>query len=248
MTQAMRAIARFEITRSLRRPFSWVVLALAQGFMAVLFLLMTVQFLGLNAQLQAQGVSRAIMIPYFRAAALLVVVVTPMLTMGVLSGDRRDGKLDFLFSAPVSSFDIVAGKLLAVLSCAGALWFLVSLIPLTLLWGAPIDLGIYFTNLLGLALFLLLHCCIGIAASAITRQPVLAGFAALIVSLSLWFADWANRLDPASSSLGTVSTLGRLRGFAIGFINSADITYFIIVAVLFFTFAVWSVESERQWA
>ena len=85
-------------------------------------------------------------------------------------------------------------------------------------------------------------------ASAITRQPVLAGFAALIVSLSLWFADWANRLDPASSSLGTVSTLGRLRGFAIGFINSADIAYFIIVAVLFFTFAVWSVESERQWA
>ena len=29
--------------------------------------------------------------------ALLIVVVTPMLTMGVLSGDRRDGKLDFLF-------------------------------------------------------------------------------------------------------------------------------------------------------
>ena len=103
MTQAMRAIARFEITRSLRRPFSWVVLALAQGFMAVLFLLMTVQFLGLNAQLQAQGVSRAIMIPYFRAAALLVVVVTPMLTMGVLSGDRRDGKLDWVAEVSAGS-------------------------------------------------------------------------------------------------------------------------------------------------
>ena len=248
MSQAMRAIAAFEITRTLRRPFPWVVLALAQGFMAVLFLLLTVQFLGLNAALQAQGVTRAIMIPYFRAAALLIVVVTPMLTMGVLSNDRREGKLHFLFSAPVSSFDIVAGKFLAVLLFAGGLWFLAGLIPLTLLWGAPIDLGVYFTNLLGLALFLLLHCCLGIAASAITRQPVLAGIGALIVSLSLWFADWANRLDPASSSLGTVSTLGRLRGFAIGFINSADIVYFIVVAVLFFTFAVWMVESERQWA
>ncbi len=248
MTEAMRAIAGFEITRSLRRPFSWIVLAVAQSFMAVLFLLLTVQFLGLNAHLQAQGVTRAILIPYFRTAAMLVVVVTPMLTMGVLSSDRRDGKLDFLFSAPISSFDIVAGKLLAVLSFAGALWFLAGLIPLTLLWGAPIDLGIYFTNLLGLALFLLLHCCLGIAASAITRQPVLAGVAALIVSLSLWFADWANRLDPASSSLGTVSTLSRLRGFSIGFVNSADIVYFIIVAVLFFSFAVWMVESERQWA
>ncbi len=216
--------------------------------MAVLFLLLIVQYISLDATQHSPGATRAILIPYFYRAALLVIIITPILTMGILSNERREGRLSFMFSAPISAFDIVAGKLLGVLSITGVLWILMGVIPLTLLWGAPIDMGVYCTNMLGLALFIGLHCCLGLMTSAMTRQPVIAGLGALVVSVSLWLADWGQRLDPAADALSTISTLGRLRGFLLGFINSADVVYFLIVAALFALTAMWLIESERRYA
>lgn len=248
MSAAIRTIAAFEIARLFRRPLAWIVLTLVEGSMAILFLLLIVQFINLDASAHTPGVTRAIVIPYFHRAAMLMVIITPILTMGVISSDRRDGKLSFMFSAPLSPAAIVVGKLLGVLSITGVLWILMGVIPLTLLWGAPVDLGVYMTNMLGLALFIVLHCCLGLMTSAMTRQPVVAGLLALVVSLVLWFAEWGDRLDPTSSTLATVSTFGRLRGFLLGFINSADVVYFVVLAVLCTLTAIWLIESERRYA
>ena len=248
MTAAARTIAAFEIARLFRRPFAWIVLTLAEWFMAIVFLVLIVRFIDMDPASHSTSVTGEILMRYFHTAALLVIIITPMLTMGVVSSDRREGKLSFMFSTPVSSADIVVGKLLGILSLACALWLLIGVIPLTLLWGAPIDLGVYLTNMLGLVLLIGMHCCLGLMASAMTRQPVVAGLIALFISLALWFADWADRLDPASSSLGTISTLGRLRGFALGFVNSADVVYFLVGALAFALMAMWLVETERRYA
>ena len=248
MTGAIRTIAGSEIARLFRRPLAWIVLTLVEGSMAIMFLLLIVQFINLDATQHSPGVTRAILIPYFHRAAMLLIIITPILTMGVISSDRREGQLSFMFSAPVPPFDIVVGKLLGVLALTGVLWILIGVIPLTLLWGAPIDLGVYLTNMVGLALFIGLHCCLGLMTSAMTRQPVIAGLLALVLSVSLWLAEWGDRLDLASSALATVSTLGRLRGFLLGFINSADVIYFLVLAVLFTLSATWLIESERRYA
>lgn len=246
MSRALGAVARAELARTFRRPLAFAVLALVLVFLAVVFMLLLVAWFGRDPGAGSVGVTQAILVPYFHVAAIVMLLLLPILTMGALSNERRDGRLRFLFSLPVSSLDLVAGRLAATLGLAAALWFAAVLVPVTLFWGAPVDGGVYVTNALGLALFTGMHACLGVMASAATRQPVLAGAAALIVSLSLWFADWANRLDPDSTALGAVSTLARLRGFALGLLNPADVAYFVLAALCFAALAVWLLEGERR--
>lgn len=248
MSAALGAVVAGDVARVFRRPVAFAVLALVTTFMAVLFMLLVIQFLGRDPAQPTAGVTYAVLVPYFNRAAELSLLLVPILTMGLVSVERRDGRLRHLFSLPVSSFDLVIGRLAGALALTGAMFGAIVLVPLTLLWGAPVDLGVYATNLVGLALFLLMHLCLGLMVSTMTAQPVLAGAVTLLVSLALWFADWANRLDPEASVVGAASTLSRLRGFAIGVVNVADVVYFLAAAGAFVALAVWRLEGERRHA
>ena len=133
-----------------------------------------------------------------------------------------------------------------VLGLTGAYVLLVVLMPATLFWGAPLDAGVYAANVLGLALFTLMHVSLGLMCSALTRQPVAAALAALVVSLALWLLDWAVRLDPAASHIGAHATLGRLRGFSLGLVSSADIAWFVLASLLFLALTALLVDADRS--
>ncbi len=245
---SFRALFALEAQRLFRRPLAWLVLCLGAGLMALFYMVLMVRYLDAESELRAAGVSAELMVRYFGSAALIVLLLTPLITMQSVANDKRDGMLRFLFSTPASSAHIVLAKLAAVLSLVGLLWAIIGLMPLTLLWGATIDLGVYGTNVLGLALFMLLHACLGVMCSAMTRQPVAAAVFALVVSLGLWLAELAQRLDRESSLLGGISTLSRMRGFALGVLNLADIVYFGALALLCAVLAVWAVEGSRRYA
>lgn len=242
------ALYTLEAQRLFRRPLAWLVLCLGAGMMALFYLLLMVRYLDAESSLRAAGVTAELLVRYFGSAALIVLLLTPLMTMQAVANDKRDGMLRFLFSTPASSAHIVLAKLGAVLTLVGMLWAIIGLMPLTLLWGAPVDVGVYATNLLGLALFMLLHACLGVMCSACTRQPVAAALFALMVSLTLWLSDFAQRLDRDASLLGGISTLTRLRGFALGVLNVADIVYFVGLALVCAVVAVWAVEGARRYA
>ena len=242
------ALYTLEAQRLFRRPLAWLVLCLGAGMMALFYLLLMVRYLDAESSLRAAGVTAELLVRYFGSAALIVLLLTPLMTMQAVANDKRDGMLRFLFSTPASSAHIVLAKLGTVLTLVGMLWAIIGLMPLTLLWGAPVDVGVYATNLLGLALFMLLHACLGVMCSACTRQPVAAAIFALMVSLTLWLSDFAQRLDRDASLLGGISTLTRLRGFALGVLNVADIVYFVGLALVCAVVAVWAVEGARRYA
>jgi ABC-2 type transport system permease protein len=237
-----------ETQRLFRRPLAWLVLCLGSALMALFYMLLMVRYLDHESELRAAGVTAELMVRYFGSAALIALLLTPLITMQAVADDKRDGMLRFLFSTPASSAHIVLAKLAAVLCLVGSWWAVIALMPLTLLWGAAIDVGVYATNLLGLALFMLLHACLGVMCSSLTRQPVAAAVLALVVSLSLWLAEYAQRLDRESNLLGGISTLTRMRGFALGVLNLADIVYFSALALCCATIAVWAVEGTRRYA
>ncbi len=242
------ALYKLEANRLFRRPLAWLVLCLGSALMALFYLLLMVRYLDQQASLRAAGVTAELLVRYFGSGALIVLLLTPLITMQAVANDKRDGMLRFLFSTPASSADIVLAKLAAILSLVALLWLAIGLMPLTLVWGAPIDVGVYATNLLGLALFMMLHACLGVMCSACTRQPVAAAVLALVVSLTLWLAEFAQRLDRDSHLLGGISTLARMRGFALGVLNVADIVYFTGLALICAVIAVWAVEGSRRYA
>ena len=242
------ALYTLEARRLFRRPLAWLVLCLGTTMMALFYLLLMVRYLDQTSSLRAAGVTAELLVRFFGSAALIVLVLTPLITMQAIANDKRDGMLRFLFSTPATSAEIVLAKLAAVLTLMALLWACIGLMPLTLMWGAPIDLGVYATNLLGLALFMSLHASLGVMCSAFTRQPVAAALMALVLSLTLWLAELAQRLDRESTVLGSLSTLSRMRGFALGVLNLADIVYFVAIALACAVIAVWAVEDTRRYA
>jgi len=243
-----RGLAGAELLRLYRRPLPWCVLAAANLLMAVFYLLLVIRYLDEEPQLRASGVTVEVMLRYFGTGTMLVLLLMPLMTMGAFFDERRDANLRFLFSTPQSATDVVGARLASFGSLAAALWFTLTLMPLTLLWGTPLDLGVYVANLFGFALFILLHLALGLLAAAWVRQPMLAGVLALSVSLVLWFADWARRLDPEASLTGGWSTASRLRGFTIGLVNSADVVYFVATALACVLLTVWRIEHLRRYA
>ncbi|MCB0074408.1 MAG: ABC transporter permease subunit, partial [Caldilineaceae bacterium] len=122
------AITARELRGFFLSPLAWTLLAVVQGLLAWIFLVLVDDFRDLQGRLaaldNAPGVTDLVAAPLFRVAAWMLLLLVPLLTMRLLSEERRTGTLDLLLSAPVGSAAIVLGKYL------GAMLFLSSMIAL----------------------------------------------------------------------------------------------------------------------
>ncbi|HEX4906735.1 MAG TPA: Gldg family protein, partial [Acidimicrobiales bacterium] len=215
-----RAMLRKELATLWTSPVPWVAGAALQAVLAVLFV----------DQLQAR--SQAEVQPLFPIAGLLLVVTVPVLAMRAFAEEQRTGNLDVLLAMPVPALPLAVGKWLAVwLTSLAVLAPALALTGLTALWGEP-DTGPIVTGFLGLALLTGAVAAIGLAASAATSSQALAALVTILGGLVLWFVGSATSGSSTARLLGALSLSERLRTFAAGGIDTADVTFFVGIAVL----------------
>ena len=134
-------IAARELRSLFLSPLAWAVLAVVQFILAYIFLSQDENYLVWQPKLAAMegvgGVTDLIIAPVVADATCVLLLVAPLLTMRVLSEERRNRTLSLLFSAPVSMTEIVIGKYLGVLFF---FMVLLALLALALLEG-PSDGG-----------------------------------------------------------------------------------------------------------
>ena len=124
------AVAGLELRRLGVRPLAWALAALTIAWLAWTFVLGLGQFLGAQVKLaavaDAPGFTDLVAIPLLAELAKLAFLVVPLMTMGLLAGERRTGTLALLSSTGLAPWRIVVGKYLAVLVWL-ALWLLATL-------------------------------------------------------------------------------------------------------------------------
>jgi ABC-2 type transport system permease protein len=233
--RALLLIARREWYALFATPTAWVLATLFQflGGLLFLFVLESARFADLGPF-------------YFRLTALLPLVV-PIVAMGRLAGERRQGTMELLLTSPVAPWQIVGGKYLGVLGFVGLLTVLSLQYPLILSAYASPDPGQWIPATAGFALTGALLAAIGIFATALTSNQILAGILTLAISLLLW---WAHNLGPiVGFEAGTLhsrsSLLHRFLVFNQGTIDSRDLYYFLGLSAFFLTLAARGVESDR---
>ena len=147
-------IAGRELRSLFLSPLAWSILAVTLFILAYLFLTQIETYLSLQPRLAAiegaPGVADIVIAPLFADAAMVLLLITPLITMRTISEERRNRTLSLLFSAPVSMTEIVLGKYLGVLSFFLILLGLLTLMPLSLLVGTDLDVGKLAAGLLGL--------------------------------------------------------------------------------------------------
>lgn len=217
-------------------PLAWVLLAVAQGVLAWVFLLLVRDFQDLQGRLagleNAPGITDLVAAPLFRVAAWVMLLLVPLLTMRLFSEERRTRTLDLLLSAPVGAPAIVLGKYLGVLALLLSLVVLVGLLPLSLAAGATLDYGKLLAGLLGLSLLAASAAAAGLYISTLTTQPVVAATVTLGLLLALEVVDAAGHL------FRYLSLLRHYDALLLGLVNSADIAYYLLFATAFLGLAI----------
>ncbi len=174
-------------------------------------------------------------------------ILVPLLTMRTISEEKRLGTLESIFTTPITEWEFVLGKFLAVNKILG--WFWLSTIvyilliqdQLRLYWPA---VGVAFlgTILLNMALT-----AIGIFASSLTANQLISAFLSFVFILVLFTVGVL-----ANYSVGTMEKMFRFLSiieqynpFAKGIIDSRAIVYFGSIIVLFLSLTVGLLEARR---
>jgi ABC-2 type transport system permease protein len=170
---------------------------------------------------------------FFETAPLLLAFFAPVLTMDVLTGERRAGTLALLRTYPVSMDAIAWGAFLGVWGVWTVLLGLLLWFPICLAGLGPLELGPVLTGMVGLWLLGGAYLAIGIAASSRTADPVSAALVGFAVCFALTVAgDVAPALGPLEGIADSLSTGRRFRNAARGILDLRDLCAYLSWIVL----------------
>lgn len=245
-------IAMRELRSLFLSPLAWAILAVLQFIMAWLFLIQIEAFLQVQPRLAAiegaPGLTSIVAIPILDTSAFLLLLVTPLLSMRLISEERRSRTISLLFSAPLSMTEIVLGKYLGLLAFLGIMLSMFLLMPLSLYIGGSLDLGLLSAAMLGLCLLVASFAAVGLFMSALTEQPLIAAISSFGLLLLLWIIDWAGKsgqADQASGLFTYLSIRGHFESFTSGAVSSIDLIYYLLLIVTALVMSIRRLDAYR---
>lgn len=182
----------------------------------------------------------------FEIARWIFLFVIPAITMRLLAEERKSGTIELLTTKPVRDYEIVIGKFLAA-------WFLiaVALLPtivyyLTVATYGDIDNGPVVGGYAGLLLMAGVYISLGLFASSITENQIVAFLFGIFLILMFFILDKVLLFVPEAfaSTLEYLSTDSHFLSIARGVIDSRDLVYFF--SILCFTLYCSVVSLERR--
>ena len=241
-------IARKEYCSMFLSPLAWVILAVIQIILAWSFFTSIDVLFNIQSELStmpnAPGVTDLIISPLFEVASFVLLMITPLLTMRLISEEKRNATMTLLLSAPVSISEIVIGKYLGLLFFIGTILTLVILMPLSLSVGTELDLAKLFSGALGLLLIIAAFSAAGIYMSSLTENPLVAAISTFGLLLLLWMIN-VNSATDGDSALNYLSLHTHFTAMLRGILNTRDIAYFLLFIFGFVTLTIRQLETQR---
>lgn len=227
--------------RELRASFTSMV---AWSVIAVLFLYAAFFFYAGCIQGQVADLTEV-----FGNLALAFFLVCPILTMRLLAEERKSGTLELLVTSPLSSTQICAGKYAAAFTVLAAFLALTLLFPIYLAIRSSLAPGELAVQYLGAALLGAAALGIGLVASALSENQLVAALGGLGASLGLFFLNW---IAPSFSGaprlfIDELSLLSHYYPFMQGILDVRDVLYFLLWVFLA-VFLSQKIIDSRRWA
>jgi ABC-2 type transport system permease protein len=202
--------------------------------------------------LSAGNVGQAVRV-FFGASLLfwfVVLLVPPLFTMRAFADERRSGTIEMLLTAPVGESEVVLAKFFAGLLFYLSLW-LPSLLYLAIVksYGAIPEIGPLFTAYVGIILLGSLFTAVGLFASSLTANQILAAVLATVFNLLIFFVPSLSlftEVDQVERFLKELWILQHFSdSFSKGLLDSAHLAYYLILTGVFLFWTVRVVESQR---
>lgn len=185
--------------------------------------------------------------PLMGNMAVIFILVAPLLTMRLLSDERRTGTIELLLSYPVGDASVVLAKFLAAWTMISVMLGLTWIHMLVLLWIADPYLPAMATGYLGVFLLCGAFVALGIFASSVTENQIVAALIAFAGLLLLWVLGWSSTVvgEQMGPILESFSLTSRLQDFSRGLIDTADLAYFVLFMGFFLFVSIRVLEAKR---
>ena len=181
--------------------------------------------------------------------AVVALFITPMLTMRLFAEEKRQGTIELLATAPLTSLQIILGKFLGAVGLF-SLMLAAGLVNFALLWHYATTPPEWKPVLTGVLALLLVGSCfiaVGLFVSTLTRNQIIAATLTFGALLGLWIMGWMDD-ETAGPVMKTVAYLGlasHLEQFMKGVIELKDVVFYLSFIVFSLFLAHQSVESQR---
>ena len=243
-------IARHEIRSMFLSPLAWIILAVIQILLGYMFLAQVDNFFLLQPQLMSlentPGVTDIVVAPLFQLAAIILLMIMPLVTMRSIAEEKRNRTLTLLISSPLHMSDIVLGKFLGLMMFILILVSMLMLMPLSLYSGAELDAGKLFSIYISMLLLLGSFAAIGLYLSSLTENQTIAAVSTFGALLMLWIIDWVGEsIDYGQSVIGYLSLLQHHQKMMDGIFDTSDLAYYLLIIIGFLVLTIRQLDRER---
>lgn len=183
----------------------------------------------------------------------IIMFAVPILTMRLMSEERKQKTDQALLTAPVSLWGIVLGKFFAALTIYAAAFAPTLIFQIIFSFNISsysVNWLLYFSVLLGVLLYGAALIAVGLFISSLTESQVVAAVLGIVASLLIGLMDsFVAMIGNAafSSFMENLSFSARYETFANGIIDFSNIIFFVSVAGAFLFLTVRTLE-KRRWA
>ena len=226
----MFAILRKEINSFFSSPIGYLVIAL--------FLLLNGLFLWVfKGEFNVLDYGFADLSSFFLLSPWILLFLIPAVTMSSFSEEKNQGTLELLLTKPISHFKIVLGKyfgalILIILALIPTLLYVVTIYLL----GDPagnLDLASVLGSYLGLLFLISSYTAIGIFASSVTSNQIVAFIVGVFICFLFYFGFDGIADYFSSSSLDKLGMNSHYKSMGLGVLDTRDLLYFLSISILF---------------
>jgi ABC-2 type transport system permease protein len=169
---------------------------------------------------------------FFALMPIIFSFVVPAITMRLFSEELNIGSYETLLTMPVTFVDVVLGKFLAAVAFVGASLIPTLSYPITVSCLGQLDWGPVVGGYLGAMLLAAAFSAIGLFASSLTRNQIIAFIIGVAICFTLTLIDKMLFFLP-QFLLGALEYLGadfHFNNISKGIIDSRDLLYFLSVS------------------
>lgn len=185
---------------------------------------------------------------FFELAPWVLLFLIPAVTMRAISDELKAGTMELLLTKPLSLNSIVAGKYVGAF-----LLILIALLP-TLLYiftisslGNPQgnwDSGSTLGSYLGLLFLVAAYSAIGIFASSLSQNQIVAFLIAVFLCFALYFGFEALGMLSSGFSLERLGMKSHFDSVSRGVLDTRDLIYFLSITFFFLALTVFKLRKR----
>lgn len=185
---------------------------------------------------------------------LILLLATPVITMRSFALERSSGTFETLMTTPVSDKQVVLAKFTGALVSYILMWLpLAACVFIVRRFSndpVPMDPGAIASTSLGVLLIGALYVSLGIFASSLTRNQIIAAMVSFVLGISLFLLSFlsfafASETSSIAKLFSQLSLLEHLRDFARGVVDTRAVVFDLSLTTLFLFLTHRAVESRR---